>query len=122
MRAPILSLAVMAQAFFNWTFAGAPVSVELELGVLERLKREILRRGDQEESGILLGSSTVDSPIRVRIRGFRPAAKEAVATALKECRASGSLLPVGYYRLGGRAPISLRKDEVVVASICFQDP
>src|ERR1051325_11318929 len=88
-------LRAMASQFFNWTFGGAPVSVNLDVGVVDRVGRKALR-ARQPETGILLGSATADSPIRVTITGFRPVSNDDVKVALDEYR-HGPAVPVGYY-------------------------
>ena len=111
----------MSSGFFNWTFAGAPVSVDLDLALLQRLRREILRQGDRQAYGILLGSVTPDSPIRVRVSGFRPAPKQTLPTTVKALRA-GPVFPVGYYRYRGHDRIHLDEDDLLIAESCFTDP
>jgi hypothetical protein len=111
----------MSSGFFNWTFAGAPVSVDLDLALLQRLRREILRQGDQQTYGVLLGSVTPDSPIRVRVTGFRPSPKQTLPTTVRTLRA-GPVFPVGYYRYRGRDRIHLDEDDLLIAQSCFTDP
>src|SRR5689334_2059993 len=95
--------------FYNWTFAGAPVSVDLDLFVVERLRKEALRGGEGERTGVLFGSATSDSPIRVRITGLRPATKDRIPAIITRYRKRRWAVPVGYYRFRGRDP--LRMDE-----------
>jgi hypothetical protein len=111
----------MAGEFFNWTFVGAPVSVDLSLGVLERLRRLMSRKENTDQTGILLGTAMADSPIRVRVTGLQPTPPNHFRTAIQECHKRGGASPVGYYRFSNRQ-IQFETDDLAVARNCFEDP
>src|ERR1700730_10212400 len=67
-----LGAVMPAPEFFSCTFNGAPIRIDLDFDVVGRLKREILRSGERETGGILLGSTVPDSLRAVRITGFLP--------------------------------------------------
>src|SRR5690242_19775429 len=92
---PILGERAMASDCFHWTFAGAPVAVDLDLRVLDRLKRELLRGAP---GGLLLGEIAADSPVRVLVTDFEACAPDELAASASRRRMGGPPVPVGFYR------------------------
>ncbi len=119
--------------FYTWTFAGAPIRIDLALLVVERLRREALRSPDAESGGILLGDPPSDSHVAVRITDFQPfplrgrsrcvlseAEIEEFAQTVAELRQSGPPVAVGYYRShlrGGNIRLDQPDLELIRASL-----
>jgi hypothetical protein len=122
-----------ASEFFTWTFPGAPIRIDLDLNVVGRLKQEILRSGEVETGGILLGSTVPDSLRTVRITGFQPFPQEAVRYALTDAerrvftqtvsdlRQREGAMAVGYYRSHLREGLCLDPEDLALIRSCLPD-
>jgi hypothetical protein len=122
-----------ASEFFSWTFPGAPIRIDLDLNVVGRLKQEILRSGEVETGGILLGSTVPDSLRTVRITGFQPFPQEAVrytltdaergvfAQTVSDLRQREDAMAVGYYRSHLREGLCLDPEDLALIRSCLPD-
>ena len=130
---------------WRWEVAGKPISIELELGVVDTLGAEIVRavgavpRRGIEVGGILLGNVEPGDPTVVHIRDFEAVPIEYMhgpsyvasdtdfakfAETVRRSRSSDAapLNAVGYYRSHTRDGLSLAPEDVKLFSELFPDP
>lgn len=135
--------AARVPGFYVWEIQGKPVCIQLSLDVIDRLQQDVIRgfgavpRRGAEVGGILLGSRTHAGP-EVRIEDYElipieykrgpsyllsPEDVQAFAATFDQlAKASGSLIPVGYFRSHTRDAVGLGDEDLELLKKYFPEP
>jgi hypothetical protein len=108
---------------YVWSFPGAPVKVQLNLGVVDRLQQQMPPKGStSRERGVLLGRAVGQTTEICDFESFSssgPLTKQSVTALIP---ASSEHSPVGYYRVHYDDVLKLNEDDLALAEALFADP
>lgn len=130
---------------FTWDVPGKPVVIRLDLDVVDRMQRDVMRgfgalkRRGAEVGGILLGTVERGDRVTVTIQDYEPVNceyrfgpsyhlsdgdKEQLEAALQQWRTAPDrrLYAVGYYRSHTREGMSLGEEDHSLCARYFADP
>ncbi len=112
--------------FYSWSFPGAPIKVELDLAVVNRMRKELDALASETAAvkrGLLLGETRKGV---LFITGYEPVEPVTVAgfEAAVERRKSGGKQPdvIGFYSIDLGESLRLRPDDLEIARQAFPAP
>lgn len=118
---------LVERRFYSWNFPGAPIKVELELGVVDQIRRQMDAvtgedEGD-ERGGLLLGETrngTVFVTGCIPVEPLTVAAFEAAVEGRKSAGRGSDA--VGFYRIDRGESLHLAPQDVEIARKAFPAP
>jgi hypothetical protein len=110
--------------FYTWSFPGAPIKVELDLDVVDRIRKEIdeIPGDDRPPSGagLLLGEVRAGTVVISGCRKVVAATTNAFEAAIREIKlGSPGAGPVGFYRFEAGDALRLSPEDAAIAQDVF---
>jgi hypothetical protein len=112
---------------YSWSFPGAPIKVELDLDVVDRIRREIddISGDDRPPSGagLLLGEVRAGTVVVTGCRKAPAATANALEAAIREIKlGSPGAGAVGFYRIEPGETLRLSPEDAAIAQDVFAAP
>jgi hypothetical protein len=118
---------VVESRYYSWNFPGAPIKVELELGVVDRIRREmdaVTGEGaETKRGGLLLGETRNGVVFITDCEPVEPSTVAAFEAAVERLKSAGEQPDaVGFYRIDRSESLRLQPEDVEIARKVFPAP